>query len=175
MRVLTADPPPAEVQALLERRRTAGADSYDEIWDGVLHMAPMAHSRHGDLQAQLLVLLHAPAKAAGLAPRGPVNVGEADNFRVPDAVLLSPGADALYLLTVALAAEVVSPGDETWEKLPFYAARDVDEVLILDPEARTVHWLALTGGEYQPVEHSNLIDLGPARLGKLIDWPPTEA
>jgi hypothetical protein len=27
--------------------------------------------------------------------------------------------------------EIVSPGDESWDKLPFYAAHEVDEALIV--------------------------------------------
>lgn len=172
MRVLTVDPPPVELEALLERRRAAGADVFDEIWDGVLHMAPMAHSRHADVQAQVLVLLSPLGKAAGLAARGPVNVGEADDFRVPDGALRRPGEDAVFLSTTALAFEVVSPGDETWDKLPFYAVHEVDELLIIDPDSRRVDWLCLRGGNYEPIARSGLIDLGPDQLSELIEWPP---
>jgi hypothetical protein len=56
------------------------------------------------------------------------------------------------------------------QKLPFYASHDVDEVLIVDSGARTVHWLALTDGEYRPVERSALVALGPSQLAKQIDW-----
>lgn len=67
--------------------------------------------------------------------------------------------------------EIVSPGDETWQKLPFYA-HEVDEVLILDPEEQAIHWLGLSGdGEYVPIERSALIALGPQDLAGLIDWP----
>ena len=66
---------------------------------------------------------------------------------------------------------ILSPGDETWNKLPFYATHRVDEILIVDPEKRTVDWLVLTQGEYRLVEHSSLIDLGAAELAELIDWP----
>lgn len=64
--------------------------------------------------------------------------------------------------------EIVSPGDESWQKLPFYAAHKVDEVLIAD---HTVHWLALADGEYREVQRSGLIDTGPAELAERIDWP----
>jgi hypothetical protein len=47
----------------------------------------------------------------------------------------------------------------------------VDEVLILDPEKRSVDWLALTDGEYEPIVRSGLIDLGPGELAEQIDWP----
>jgi Uma2 family endonuclease len=50
-----------------------------------------------------------------------------------------PGAAGTWLPTAALVVEIVSPEDETWEKLPFYAAHDVDEVQIVDPAERKVH------------------------------------
>lgn len=56
--------------------------------------------------------------------------------------------------TAPLVVEIVSPDDETWQKLPFYAAHGVDEVLIVDPAKRAVHWLALVDGEHRPVERS---------------------
>ena len=55
--------------------------------------------------------------------------------------------------------------------LPFYAAHGVDEVRLVDPETRTVTWLALRDGAYQPVERSGLIELGPAELAAQLDWP----
>jgi len=66
---------------------------------------------------------------------------------------------------------VLSPGDDSWQKLPFYAAHQVDEVLIVDPDEHAVHWLALADGEYHDVQRSGLIDLGPADLAARIDWP----
>lgn len=63
------------------------------------------------------------------------------------------------------------PGDEAWEKLPFYAAHHVDEILIVDPDTRHAHWLALTPDRYEPIEHSALIELGPSELAQRIDWP----
>lgn len=67
--------------------------------------------------------------------------------------------------------EIVSPGDESWQKQPFYAAHDVDEILIVDPAERAVHWLALTDGKYRTVERSRVIELGPVDLAARIDWP----
>jgi len=70
--------------------------------------------------------------------------------------------------------EIVSPGDESWQKLPFYAAHGVDELLIVDPAAHSVDWLALRAGEYRPIERSELIDMGAAELPERIDWPTAE-
>jgi len=69
---------------------------------------------------------------------------------------------------------ILSPGDETRDKLPFYAAHQVDEVVIVDPEQRSVEWLALHEGRYAPVQRSGLIDLARAALADRIDWPPSD-
>jgi Uma2 family endonuclease len=172
MPTLVKDPPPAEFEALLERRRELGQDLFDEVWDGVLHVNPAPHSRHGKVDAQLAALLYEPARAAGLVQSGPMNLGEPEDFRVPDRALLRPGPDDVYLPTAALVVEVVSPSDDTWQKLNFYAAHRVDELLIVDPQKRQVDWLGLTpAGDYAPLEHSNLIDGGPAELSDQLNWP----
>lgn len=97
MRTLVPDPPPAEFEQLLERRRRSGADRRDEVWEGVLHMAPAALRRHADLQAQVIAILHGPARARGLRATGEFNLGDKDDYRIPDAALLEPGPDELYV------------------------------------------------------------------------------
>ncbi len=77
----------------------------------------------------------------------------------------------MWHATAALVVEILSPGDESWQKLPFYAAHAVDEVLVIDPDERSVAWLGLRGGEYQPLERSGLIELGRAELAGRLDWP----
>lgn len=173
MRTLLLDPPPAELEALLERRRRSGLDRLDEVWEGVLHLVPAPSGRHADLTQQLAELLGGPARAAGLFPAmGEFNLGESESdFRVPDGGLHRTRPLSTWFATAALVVEIRSPGDETWEKLPFYAAHRVDEVLVIDPETREVHWLALTDRRYEPTERSKLIELGPAELARQIDWP----
>jgi Uma2 family endonuclease len=77
----------------------------------------------------------------------------------------------VYYATAALVIEVVSPGDESWEKLPFYAAHAVEELLIVDPAQRTVSWLGLEAGDYQHLKRSRLIELGADELAGRIEWP----
>jgi Uma2 family endonuclease len=77
-----------------------------------------------------------------------------------------------WFATAAIVIEIVSPDDESWEKLPFYARQHVDEVLIVDPYERAVHWLKLAADAYEPAERSSLIELGATNLAALIDWPP---
>jgi Uma2 family endonuclease len=172
MATLVLGDPPPELQALIERRRRAGLDRFDEVWAGVLHMVPAPTESHARIESQLHRLVGPVADAAHLVMSGQFNLGESvEDFRVPDAALHRSGGWGTWAHTAALVIEIVSPGDETWEKLPFYAKRDVSEVLIVDPTDRTVAWLVLREGEYQPVEQSALIDLGPAALSEQIDWP----
>lgn len=156
----------------LERRRRSGADRFDEVWEGVYHVVPGPSGAHARIDAQLLALLHGPATDAGLYLMSESNLGEsAHDFRVPDGGLQRSGADSMWYATAAMVIEIVSPGDESWNKLPFYAKHDVDEVLIVEPAERTVAWLVLRKGEYRPVERSALIALACGALAEQIDWP----
>jgi len=173
MPTLVLGTPPPELEALLERRRLAGVDRLDEVWQGVRHMVPGPSFEHARVATQLTLLLDAPARGAGLLlAMHEFNLGESEHdFRVPDGGLHRPGAAGVWLSTAAIVVEIISPGDETWQKLPFYAARDVDEVLIVDPTERSVTWLGLRVGEYEPVGRSGLIELGPVELCEQVDWP----
>jgi len=173
MPTLVLGTPPPELEALLERRRQAGVDRLDEVWQGVRHMVPGPSIEHADISQQLAVLLDGPARAAGLRPTmSEFNLGESEHdFRVPDGGLHRPGASGVGQATAAAVVEILSPGDESRQKLPFYADHDVDEVLLVDPAERTVTWLALHDGEYEPVQRSVLIDLGPTELAQQLDWP----
>jgi len=172
MRTLLPDPLPTELQGLLERRKRLGQDGKDEVWEGVLHVVPAPSGRHADILQQLAELLGRPARAAGLFPAmAGFNLGEAEtDYRVPDGGLHRSRPRDTWFATAALVVEVLSPGDETWEKLPFYAAHHVDEILIVDPDTGEIHWLALTDGRYKPIERSVLINLGPTELDQMIDW-----
>jgi Uma2 family endonuclease len=163
----------SELEALKERRRRAGLDRLDEVWDGVLHMVPVPSYEHARVTQQLGEVWGRLARAAELVPvLGAFNLGESEqDFRVPDGGLHRPGGDEMWHPTAALVVEIVSPGDESWQKLSFYAAHEVDEVLIVDPQERSVDWLARDGEEYREVERSGLIDLGPAQLADKIVWP----
>jgi Uma2 family endonuclease len=170
--MLVLDPPTAGVSDVLEGRRRSGLDRLDEIWDGVYHMVPAPSGPHASIESQLHRLLGPLATAVGLTMIGQSNLGESErDFRVPDGALHRSPPGGVWNPTAALVIEIVSPGDESWEKLPFYAAHDVDEVLIVDPQERSVRWLALEAGEYRPIERSGLLDLEARGLAEQLDWP----
>jgi Uma2 family endonuclease len=171
MPTVILDPLPVEIDELLERRRRLGLDHADEVWEGVLHVNPSPHGRHARILQQLAEIFGPLARAAGLLPlMADFNLGTQGNYRVPDGGIHHPGPDQLYYPTAALVVEIVSPDDETWAKLPFYAAHDVEELLIVDPKKREIHWLVLQGDGYEPIERSSLVDLGPEQLAEQIVW-----
>lgn len=175
VRTLVLDPETAGLGELLERRRRSGLDRLDEIWEGVYHMVPAPSYAHGDLDSQLHTIIRPLAERAGLTMTSSCNLGEGEHdFRVPDCALHPPGAAGVWHPTAAMVIEVVSPRDESFEKLPFYAAHGVDEALFVDPQRRSVSWLALRDGEYRPIERSGLIELGRAELAERIRWPAAD-
>ena len=172
MATMVLDPHAPGLDELKERRRISGLDRLDEVWEGVLHMVPAPSGPHSTVEWQLAHLLGSLARRAGLHAGGQFNLGESEHdFRVPDGGLHRVPPLVTWYPTAALVIEIVSPDDETWEKLPFYAAHDVDEVLIVDPQEHSVSWLGLGDGEYRAIERSTLIDLGSDQLAEQIDWP----
>ena len=60
-----------------------------------------------------------------------------------------------------LVVEILSPGDESYDKLDWYAAGGVDEVLVVDPDTRRAEVFARRGSRMVLVESS------PGRLDSL--------
>ena len=172
MPTLVKDPPSAEFEALLERRRRLGLDRRDEVWKGVYRMNPPPTHEHQAIAQQLSELLGPLARSAGLEPLvQEFALGRLGDYLVPDGGLFRAGARGVWHATAALVIEILSPDDDTWEKLPFYAEHRVDEVVVVDLHERNVHWLALEEGEYRPVERSSLVELGAGELAGRLDWP----
>jgi Uma2 family endonuclease len=171
VRTVVLEPNP-EFDALLKQRQALGQDGYDEVWEGEYHVAPMAHPSHGYLDDELAVLLRPLARGAGLVGTGAFNLGSPDDYRVPDRGLHRGLPRTTFVPTAAVVVEIVSPGDETWQKLDFYAAHSVDELLIADPAKRSVTCLVLHAGRYLEAEASRLLGIGSAKLAGQIDWPP---
>lgn len=168
--VLVGDPP-AELQVWLDRRRELGQDGFDEVWDGVYHVSPMAHGRQGASDEELAVALHGRARAAGLRGSGPVNIGVPGNYRVPDRVYLRTRETALWNPTAAVVVEIISPNDESRQKFGFYFAAGVEEMVLVDPLARTVEWFVRGADAFVPAQGSALLDVTAAALAGEIEWP----
>lgn len=134
-------------QKMLDERRRHGLDVRDEMWDGVLHVVPPPGGPHQRVSTELTLCLGPVAKQRGLVPH--VETGlyrDEGDFRVPDQLYCRPdhtsdrGAEGAELVV-----EVRSPGDETYDKLDFYAALGVREVLVVHPVDRTVEVFRAVG------------------------------
>jgi len=144
---------------ILQWRRKTGAYYWDEMWEGVLHMAPVPSRRHQDFQLALLAWL----RIYWALPRGfkvypPINLaspgGWPNDYRIPDLLLLTPDRfhidhDEYFEGAPTVVVEIRSPGDESFEKLPFYAKLGVPEVWIIDRDTRVPQLFVLSGQTYQ--------------------------
>jgi Uma2 family endonuclease len=137
-------------ESLLDERRRLGLDVFDEVWEGVLHMVPPPSGEHQRLESELNAIVLAAAKRRGLVASAETGLFAADDdYRVPDLIASRPehcshrGVDT----SAELVVELRSPHDETGEKLPWYAARGVAEILVVDPPSRTVELYRTVGGE----------------------------
>jgi Uma2 family endonuclease len=139
-------------EALIEERRRTGAECWDELWDGELHIAPPPSGLHQRVGMELAMVLNPLAKARGLVgsyETGLFRPGTDLDYRVPDQVYARPelaterGVDG----PAELVVELISPGDETYAKLGFYADLGVGEVLVVHPEERRVELFVARGRE----------------------------
>lgn len=139
--VLIADPNLRN--RLIAERRASGGDRYDEVWDGVYIMSPIAGDDHQRIVARFTFILESVIGIPGLgAVRAGVNVSDREdgwehNYRVPDVAVRLNDGTARILEThwhggPDFLIEILSAGDRARDKLDFYAAIGVREVLIVD-------------------------------------------
>lgn len=150
MKVVWLDAP----QEMLDERRRLGLDGRDEMWDGVVHVVPPPGDDHQELNLELMFVLGPLAKARGLAPRIETGLFRgANDYRVPDQFFRrADQRSARGAEGAELVVEIRSPRDETYEKIGYYAAVGVREMLILHPGDRRVELLRAVGGSLVPVQ-----------------------
>lgn len=163
MKVLLLDAP----QAMLDERRRLGHDVRDEMWDGVLHVVPPPGGPHQRLNTELVLVLGRLAKSRGLIPHMETGLFRGlEDYRVPDQLycreehLSGRGVEGAELVV-----EIRSPRDETYEKLDFYSAIGVHEVLVVHPDDRKVELFRAVGGRLLPVQASRAGGLSAETLG----------
>src|SRR4051812_15257061 len=122
---------PKLVAKLLRQRRLLGADRYDEVWDGVYIMSPMADDEHQRLVGKFTRVFDECVGDAGLGEVRPgVNVsdrvkGWKKNFRIPDvAVRMNNGLARIlknhWVGGPDFIVEIVSDRDRSRQKLDFF-------------------------------------------------------
>lgn len=174
MRTVVFDPPPPLIAEWLEARRQKGQDLFDEVWDGEYHVAPAPSELHGDIDDQLATLLRPRARASDLWPRGPINIGSKDDYRVPDRAYRRERTTEAFAETAAVVVEIVSPRDDSYRKFAFYFSHGAEEMLIVDPTKRSAQFYARGADRMEPVDGSRLLDLRAVELIALIDWPQAD-
>jgi Uma2 family endonuclease len=134
---------PRDVARMIARRKALGHDRFDEVWDGVYVMSPIANDEHQQISTFLsAVLLTVVAWGSLGNVRCGINIsdrrkGWTKNYRVPDVAVFLNGCAATCCRTHWLggpdfAAEVVSKRDRSREKFDFYAKVGTRELLIVD-------------------------------------------
>ncbi len=153
MRALLLEVP----ERLLHERRAQGLDVFDEVWEGVLHMVPPPSNSHQRLEANLLVALHPLVQSRGLEITTDTGVYDqrspGADYRVPDLVVTRPEHRTARGVEggAEMVVEILSPHDETYDKFAFYAAQQVQRVLVLDPTTCVAELYVLRGGELRAV------------------------
>ena len=171
MRTLFVTDPPPMVEDWLARRRALGQDRFDEVWEGEYHVAPGPGIGHAIVDDALGWVLRPLARRAGLTGATTCNIGTPTDFRVPDRAYFRDPEDLIWNPTAAIVVEVVSPGDESRQKLGFYHRVGVEEVLIVDPDARIAEWFVRAIDAFRPAGGSALLSITSAELVASIEWP----
>ncbi len=114
---------------------------------------------HQDLTAAFASWLQKHwALALGNRVHAQVNVaspgGWPNDYRIPDLILLTPDRfeidrNEYFEGAPTVAVEIRSPGDESLEKMPFYARLGVPELWIIDRDTRAINLYALQDGQYE--------------------------
>jgi Uma2 family endonuclease len=144
---------------ILEWRRRTGADQWDEMWEGVLHMAPSPNREHQDFELALAMWLRTYwGQPNGSCVYTRINVAEPgtwpNNFRIPDIVMVTPARfridrNEYFEGGPDVVIEIHSPGDESYDKLLFYASVGVREVWIVDRDNKRPEVYELIDGAFQ--------------------------
>lgn len=146
----------------LAHRRRRGLDRHDEMWEGVLHMAPAPTYEHQRMVDRLLLFLVPLLERTG---RGVLVSGinvfndesKAEDYRIPDLTFVAAGREAILREEGVRGGapdaviEIRSPGDETYEKLPFFAALGVHEVIVIGRDSKAPEVYRLAGSQYLAV------------------------
>ena len=128
---------------LLQQRHQTQADQFDEVWDGVYVMSPLANNEHQELSSELVAVLRTAIDWKGLGKTlGGANVSNLrenwqQNFRVPDVLVFGNDTSAIdenshWFGGPELVIEIVSVGDRTYEKLEFFATVGTQELIVID-------------------------------------------
>ena len=152
MRVVMA----VAIPEVLRFRERTGADRFDEMWEGVLHMTPSPSFRHQSHASRILnFFVEVWCPRTGGAAVMQINVSTEErwdqDYRIPDVSVMLPDRvppDERMFVRPNAVFEIRSPGDETYDKLAFYAAVGVEAVVVVERDTKAVQVFALSGENF---------------------------
>jgi Uma2 family endonuclease len=154
-------------EQLIEQRRAWGADKFDEVWEGIYMMAPLANFEHQNLAGKFCYILtellgwsELDVVLPGVNLAAPSGVWK-ENYRCPDvAVFLrdtkAENCDTHWRGPADFLIEITSPGDRTHEKITFYDQIGVEELLIVNRETWTLELYQRQDDQLQKTAESRL-------------------
>lgn len=153
---------PAQIEELIRARQERGVDRYDEVWDGVYVMPPLANNPHQILVSRFNTILDHVIVMEGrgeVVPGANVSDRREDwehNYRCPDVLAVLKGGQAIDCGTHFFGGpdflvEIQSPGDDTELKIPFYSKIRVKELLIVHRDTRQLRLYRHDGNELKLV------------------------
>jgi hypothetical protein len=149
-------------ELLRKERAAAGADRWDEVWEGTYMMAPLPNTEHQQVVNRLCSICEFVVgwgQGAIVLPGANVSdrsKGWEYNYRCPDVVVFLSNSAAKDHSThwhggPDFAVEVSSEDDRTRDKIEFYAKIGMRELLIVDRNPWQLELLRLARNSLKPV------------------------
>jgi Uma2 family endonuclease len=143
----------------LADRRSKGLDRWDEMWEGVLHTTPAPSLEHQRILSGLIEFLRPYLRKTGRGTLLPgINVfnerSAAPDYRIPDLTFVAAGREHILQQDGVrgegpdAVIEIRSPEDETYDKLPFYAALAMSEIIVCQRDSKEPEIFRLAGSQY---------------------------
>jgi Uma2 family endonuclease len=165
MAIMVLDPY-VEEQIRADRAASDG-DQYDEVWEGVYVVTPLPNNDHQELVFEFVSILGEVVRRAGMGQVFPgVNLSDRDagweqNYREPDVAVFLRQTKAVNCGThwrgaADFLVEIISPGERTRDKIPFYTRIGVVELLIVDREPWTLELYCHQDGQLAKIGQSTL-------------------
>ncbi len=154
-------------ERLLAERRTCDGAQHDEVWEGVYIMTPLPNNEHQQFVFWFTTTLGDVVDQTGLGLVFPgVNlsdreVGWEKNYREPDVAVFLRDGKAINRGThwqgaADFLVEIISPGERTHDKIPFYGRIGVVELVIIDRDPWTIELYRQQDGRMAKVGQSTL-------------------
>ncbi len=155
------------IRDLIRDRQARSIDKFDEVWEGVYVVPPLANNVHQGLVTALTYILYVVINLKNCGRVFPgANVSDRKagwkrKFRAPDIVVVLKEGRAVdcethWMNGPDFLIEIQSPGEQIDEKIPFYEQLHVRELLIVQRDTRELRLLRHDGRQLTSVQATAL-------------------